>query len=189
MSPAMKPLLYLYLAIFLSAPYAFPAAVQQQTCGSPATVEDACKAVVDTQPAVGYDFCVSSLGAATSLVKPTDLHELAATAAKLAISHATATESKIEELMDLENDATVKSCFNTCLDVYTDATDRLRDALDNLSARLYQKAMAQLDGAMDAADKCEEAFKESKGSFPLASMDKDFSRLASIAHGIIVSIE
>ncbi|CAL9072284.1 unnamed protein product [Musa hybrid cultivar] len=185
----MRPLFSLYLAVLLTTSGASPTAVQQQTCTSPATVEDACKLVANKQASVGYDFCVKSLGKVTSLSGSVDLREIAVVATRLAVDHAASTEAKIEELMDLETNPKVKRCFSACLDVYGDAVEHMKDALDNLSNRLYPRASALVGGAVNAADKCEESFKDAKGSFTLAAVDKDFGRLASIAHGIIVSLE
>ncbi|KAJ8485517.1 hypothetical protein OPV22_018002 [Ensete ventricosum] len=185
----MRPLFSLYLAVLLTTSGAFPTAVLQQTCTSPTTVEDACKLVANKKASVSYDFCVKALGSVTSLSGSVDLREIAVVATRLAVDHAASTEAKIEELMDLETNPTVKHCFSACLDVYGDAVEHMKNALDNLSNQLYPRASALVGDALDTADKCEESFKDAKGSFPLATVDKDFGRLASIAHGIIVSLE
>ncbi|WOL00005.1 invertase inhibitor [Canna indica] len=178
------------LAFSLSATSSHAAAAPgQQTCSSPASIEDACKFVSERKMTVGYDFCLSSLKKATKSMHSTDPHDLAEAATKLAIAHAMSTENKIDELMDLETDAKDKACFSECLDVYTDAVERMRDALDNISTRVYGKATMQLEGAVNAGAKCEAAFAGSKGSSPLVTMDQEYSQLANIALGILMSLE
>ncbi|KAG1360938.1 pectinesterase inhibitor-like [Cocos nucifera] len=134
-----------------------------------------------------HDYCVRTLKSDLRS-KSTDLHGLATLATRLAISHAMSTESKIEELMDLESDPKIKEGYNACLDVYNDAIDQLQDALDNLNSKLYFGGMKLLKSSLIGVESCEEALKDVKSS-PLMMEDKDYQRLANIAYHITASVE
>ncbi|XP_072995212.1 putative invertase inhibitor [Typha latifolia] len=190
----MNPIFYLLLLFFLLLLHCFITShatilMQTQTCTSPITVEDACRGAVDGHPgAVAYDYCVSSLNS-DPRSRSADLHGLAVLATKMAIDHVASTESKIDELMDLEATPTIKGGFNACLEVYSDAVDRLRDALDNLNSRLYAKAVELLAKALRASEDCQEVFRGAEAAPPVMVEDRDYGKLASIALGIAASVE
>ncbi|KAJ0964338.1 hypothetical protein J5N97_029460 [Dioscorea zingiberensis] len=115
---------------------------------------------------------------------------LAVIATRMLLAHAASTESKIEEMMELETDGKEKDAFGSCLDEYRDAIDKLNDALDNLNSKLYDEAVTLMEKVFDAAEICEEAFLEvQEGSSPLASEDRNYGRLASLALALAKSIE
>nr|ACG42938.1 pectinesterase inhibitor domain containing protein [Zea mays] len=60
--------------------------------------------------------------------------------------------------------------------------DLLRDALDNLKAKIYGKAMEQLTAAMGASESCEDAWKGEE-DVPVAAHDREYGRMAHIAFG------
>ncbi|XP_074568848.1 putative invertase inhibitor [Curcuma longa] len=176
--------LSLALALFLSM-HRVSTTSPPPTCASPTNVKDACKLVADKYPAVGYDFCVKSLKKSGS----GDLHNLALVATRTAIAHAASAEAEIEELMELEVDSADKNNFDKCLDAYADDVDHLRNAVDNIAARVYKKAAQQLAAAKSAAKKCEAAFAggDNKGEVPGAA-GSDCAKLASIAQAIVASL-
>ncbi|XP_074587594.1 putative invertase inhibitor [Curcuma longa] len=170
------------LALFLSVNHV-SAASPPPTCASTSNIKDACKLVADKYPAVGYDFCFKSLKKFPS----GDLHDLALVATRTAIAHAASAESEIEELIDLETEPAAKSSFDKCLDAYADAVERMRNAVDNIAARVYKKADQQLGDAVAAAKKCK-TDGNNKGAL-LAPAGSDYAKLANIARAIVVSLE
>ncbi|KAG6533885.1 putative invertase inhibitor [Zingiber officinale] len=173
------------LALFLSVNQV-SATSHPPTCASTTNVKDACKLVADKYPAVGYDFCVKTLKKSPS----GDLHDLALVATRTAIAHAASAESEIEELINLETESAAKSSFDKCLDAYADAVERMRNAVDNIAARVYKKAEQQLGDATAAAKKCKAAFTDgnNKGALP-APAGSDYLKLANMARAIVVSLE
>lgn len=160
-----------------------------QTCTSPDGIQSICKLVTGHKsPASGvpFEFCVKSLEPSRS----DDPHDLAVAATKLAVAHATAAESEIEDLLELEADSLAKLRLDACLDAYADATEHLRDALDNISTGVYKKAVQLLGIAAGGAAKCRSALGEGSGEggppLPKAVADGDYAKLASIAQGIVV---
>lgn len=178
-------LLFFSLALFLSVSHV-SATSPPATCASTANVQDACKLVADKYPAVGYDFCVKSLKKSSS----GDLHDLALVATRTAIAHVASAESEIEELIGLETESATKRSFDKCLDAYADAVERMRNAVDNIAARVYKKAEQQLGDSTAAAKKCKAAFADgdNKGAM-LPPAGSDYAKLANIARAIVVSLE
>ncbi|GJN18749.1 hypothetical protein PR202_gb05945 [Eleusine coracana subsp. coracana] len=148
-------------------------------CSSPVSVEEACRGASETHAGVAYDHCVAALGAdpRSKEKEAGNMHGLAVLATKMAIDHAASTESKIDDLADLSlvhhqqqqqqeasSSADLRFKFNHCLEQYGGAADLLRDALDNLKAKIYGKAMEQLAAALGASESCEDAWKGTEDS-------------------------
>ncbi|TVU33721.1 hypothetical protein EJB05_25554, partial [Eragrostis curvula] len=149
-------------------------------CSSiPVTVEAACREASERHAGVEYEHCVASLGRESKQqqAKGLDMHGLAVVATKLAIDHAASTESKIDDLSELEEETPqARARFNHCLEQYGGAADLLRDAMDNLKAHIYGKAMEQLAAALGASQSCEDAWKgEEDHRVPVAAHDRDES--------------
>lgn len=154
-----------------------------QECSSPVSVEEACRSASETHVGVAYDHCVASLGSdpRSKEKEAGNMHGLAVLATKLAIDHAASTESKMDDLAELE-EPEARARFNHCLEQYGGAADLLRDALDNLKAKIYGKAMEQLAAALGASESCEDAWKGEE-IVPVADHDKEYRRMAHIALG------
>nr|CAB3448489.1 unnamed protein product [Digitaria exilis] len=152
------------------------------SCASPVSVEDACRGASDTHFGVGYEHCVASLASDPRSKEAGDMHGLAVLATKQAIDHAASTESKIDGLAELEESPHARARFNHCLELYGGAADLLRDALDNLKARIYGKAMEQLAAALGASESCEDAWK-GEDRIPVAAHDREYGKMAHIALG------
>ncbi|CAM0153151.1 unnamed protein product [Urochloa decumbens] len=152
------------------------------------SVEDACRGASETHYGVAYDHCVSSLGAdPRSKDNDQGMHGLALLATRMAADHAAATESKMDDLSELEPAEHARARYAHCLEQYGTAADLLRDALDNLKARIYGKAMEQIAAAMGASESCEDAWNgledQSSSSIPVAEHDREYGRMAHIALG------
>ncbi|PAN03548.1 hypothetical protein GQ55_1G003100 [Panicum hallii var. hallii] len=152
------------------------------SCANPVSVEAACRGASETHAGVAYDHCVESLGADPRSKEAGNMHGLAMLATKLAIDHAASTEAKIDDLAELEESPHARARFNHCLEQYGGAADLLRDALDNLKAEIYGKAMEQLSAALGASESCEDAWKGEE-SIPVAAHDREYGRMAHIALG------
>ena len=159
-------------------------------CMTPVSVEEACRGASELHAGVDYDHCMASLGAdpRSKEAGNKNMHGLAVLATKMAIDHAASTESKIDDLAELDADNQSSSPqarrarFNHCLEQYGGAADLLRDALDNLKAKIYGKAMEQLTAAMGASESCEDAWKGEE-EIPVAAHDREYGRMAHIAFG------
>ncbi|KAL5199854.1 hypothetical protein ABZP36_021057 [Zizania latifolia] len=161
-------------------------AEEPQECATPVSLEAACRGASETHHAVAYDHCVASLAADPRVREAgsSSLHGLAMLATRMAIDHAASTESKIDDLSELEpeDSAQARARFNHCLEQYGGAADLLRDALDNLKAHIYGMAMEQLSAALGASESCEDAWKgEQSQSVPVAGHDREYGRMAHIA--------
>ncbi|WVZ78277.1 hypothetical protein U9M48_026018 [Paspalum notatum var. saurae] len=158
-------------------------------CSSkPVSVEEACRGASETHAGVAYDHCVASLLGADKDKAAGTMHGLAMLATKQAIDHAASTEAKIDDLAELlEGDEAApeaRARFNHCLEQYAGAADLLRNALDNLKARIYGKAMEQLAAALGASESCEDAWKGAEaGAIPVAAHDREYGRMTHIALG------
>ena len=147
------------------------------------TIEEACRmATTGGASGVSYDHCVASLASDARSRDAADLHHLAALATRIAVEHAAATEAKIEDLGEVEESPHARARLHHCLDLYNAAADVLRDALDNLHARVYGKASQQLAAALGAAESCEDVWKGEE-HVPVAAHDREYGRMAHIAFG------
>jgi pectinesterase inhibitor-like protein len=176
-------ILGLAVAVFMAA----HAAAQEESCANPVTVSVACRGASDTHHGVDYDHCVRSLSTDPQSGDAAGIHDWAILATKLAIDHAASTESKISDLAELESmesDPMKSARYEHCLERYGGAADLLRDALDNLQAGVYGKALEQLMASLGASESCEDAWKGAdKGSVPVAAHDREYGRMAHIAVG------
>ncbi|XP_062217224.1 pectinesterase inhibitor 12-like [Phragmites australis] len=154
-----------------------------EECANPVSVEVACRGASETHAAVAYEHCVASLAGDPRSKEAGNMHGLAVLATKLAIDHAASTESKIDDLSELEDSPHARARFNHCLEQYGGATDLLRDALDNLQAHIYGKAIEQLAAALGASESCEDAWKGEE-HVPVAGHDREYGRMAHIALGL-----
>ena len=152
------------------------------SCANPVSVEAACRGASETHAGVAYEHCVESLGADPRSKEAGNMQGLAMVATKMAIDHAASTEAKIDDLAELEESPHARARFNHCLEQYGGAADLLRDALDNLKAQIYGKAMEQLSAALGASESCEDAWKGEE-SVPVAAHDREYGRMAHIAFG------
>ncbi|KAJ1257573.1 hypothetical protein BS78_10G006700 [Paspalum vaginatum] len=156
-------------------------------CGAQAAtvmgIEEACRKAASAHAGVSYDHCVSSLASDARSRDAADLHRLAVLAARIAVDHAAATEAKIEGLAEVEEAPHARARLNHCLDLYNAAADVLRDALDNLNARVYGMASQQLAAALGAAESCEDVWKGEE-RVPVAAHDREYGRMALVALGL-----
>ncbi|XP_020081110.1 putative invertase inhibitor [Ananas comosus] len=155
-------------------------------------LENTCRRVATASPAIGYDFCVRSLRSDKESLAAADLAALAVVAARIANAAAAGTESRIKCMIESELNPSKRDRLGVCDEVYSDAIDRIRDAVRSIEAGLYSDAVTFLSAALDASENCEDAFgegAEDDGSAaappsPLEREDGEYERLAEIALAI-----
>ena len=158
---------------------------------APAGIEEACRSAASRDSGFDYAHCVSSLSSDPQSRDERDMHALAAAATRMAIEHATATEAKMEGLGETEGSPRARARLGHCQEVYGAAADVLRDALDNIRARVYGRAVEQIAAALGAAERCEDAWKgeEEERRIPaVAAHDREYGRLATVALGLTAGI-
>ncbi|KAE8813077.1 hypothetical protein D1007_09842 [Hordeum vulgare] len=123
------------------------------------------------------------------------MHALAAAATRMAVEHAAATEERMKGLGEAEGSPRACARLVRCTELYGATADLLREALDNIRARVYGRAVEQIAAALGAAERCEDAWKGEEdaqgggtGAVPVAGHDKEYGRLAVVALGLINSI-
>ncbi|GMH22614.1 hypothetical protein Nepgr_024457 [Nepenthes gracilis] len=145
-------------------------------------VQDTCKKISQKSPDVNYDFCVAAFESDPTS-KTASLQQLAFISLKLGTSNATALIPRIKSLLtESKFDAYAKQCLRDCLELYSDAIDSLKDAVEDFKEGDLAKANADISAAMDGADTCESQFTEKQGEVsPLTKENGDFTQLAAIS--------
>ncbi|XP_020199672.1 putative invertase inhibitor [Aegilops tauschii subsp. strangulata] len=170
-----------------------PRTAQAAVMAASAGIEEACRGAADRDAAVDYEHCVASLSSDAEGRDAADMHALAAAATRMAVEHAAATEARMEGLGEAEGSPRARARLGRCTELYGAAADVLRDALDNIRARVYGRAVEQIAAALGAAERCEDAWKGEEvarggGGVPVAGHDKEYGRLAVVALGITSGI-
>ncbi|CAN6223453.1 unnamed protein product [Urochloa humidicola] len=181
---AMAPAVCAAVVLLLIA--AMPCSAAQVQQQQKAAIEEACLKASTAHAGVSYDHCVSSLSSDARARRDAgagDMLALAAAAARMAAEHASATEARMEALGEVEESPHARARLHHCLDLYDAAADLLRDALDNLRARVYGKAKQQLAAALGASESCEDVWKGEE-RVPVASHDREYGRMAVLALGL-----
>lgn len=169
--------------LLLLAAAAAVAPCSAQQAATVTGIEEACRKAASAHAGVSYGHCVSSLASDARSRDAADLHALAVLAARMAAEHAAATEAKMEGLSEVEESPHARARLHHCLELYGAAADVLRDALDNLNARVYGVASEQLAAALGAAESCEDVWKGEE-RVPVAAHDREYGRMALVAVGL-----
>jgi len=154
-----------------------------QAAATVMSIEEACQKAAS----VSYEHCVSSLASDARSRDAADLHKLAVVAARMAVDHAATTEARMEGLNEVEESPHARARLHHCRELYSAAADVLRDALDNLRARIYGKASQQLAAALGASESCEDVWKGEE-RIPVATHDREYGRMAAVALGLTTGI-
>jgi pectinesterase inhibitor-like protein len=170
--------------VLLLATAAAPPCSAQQAVMS---IEEACRKAASAREGVSYEHCVSSLASDGRSRDAADLHKLAVAAARMAADHAATTEARMEDLSEVEESPHARARLHHCLELYGAAGDVLRDALDNLRARVYGRASQQLEAALGASEGCEDVWKGEE-RVPVAAHDREYGRMAAVALGLTTGI-
>lgn len=149
-------------------------------------INQTCKKCSETDPNIGYDFCVTSLQAAPRATHTDDVRQLGIISIRLLRLNLTDTRSYIKELLkDKKLDPFVKSCLKDCYDLYSDAVPLTKKAIKEYRGKRYKDANVDLSSVMDASTTCEDGFQEKEGIVsPLTKRNNDTFQLSAISLSI-----
>ncbi|KAJ0971018.1 hypothetical protein J5N97_018977 [Dioscorea zingiberensis] len=164
--------------------------ISTTTLSSPshASIETTCMAVANSSPNVNYDFCLTSLQADPQS-RHADTKGLAVISTNLSSVNATATKAKIPKLVAKVKDQDTKEILKTCLSVYKDLLDNLKESLSAIQSESYSDAITYLSAALAQPETCEDSFSERSVESLLAKEDKDVGGLTEIALAITSSLK
>lgn len=105
---------------------------------------------------------------------------------ELALLNATTTISSIEKMLSNGSlDPFQLDCLRDCLELYSDASKTLVDAIGALMVGKYGVASMRVSAAMEAATTCEDGFAERGEVCALTEENYDLFQLCDIALCII----
>lgn len=149
----MKFLLYLVMFFLLLSGFA-----TGQTL-----IRDSCKTAAAKDPKFKYDFCVKSLEANPQSKTAKTLDGLVMASTKNAASKTASLKGIVDKILKGKKyDTASEMPLRDCLQLYSDATDSLNEALTSVKSRDYKTANVVLSAAMNAPTTCETGFKERK---------------------------
>ncbi|CAN6855866.1 unnamed protein product [Brassica oleracea] len=112
-------------------------------------IRDSCKTTAAKDPNLKYDFCVQSLEQDPQSKTATRIVETILKSKK----YAPGTEPALR----------------TCVELYDDANDSLKEALMNVKSGDYRSANVHLSAALDEPGTCEDGFKEKHAKSPVTN--------------------
>ncbi|KAG7026059.1 hypothetical protein SDJN02_12557, partial [Cucurbita argyrosperma subsp. argyrosperma] len=149
-------------------------------------IHKTCNKIVRQDPNVSFNFCLTSLQFAIKHSYYVDLRRLGLLSIGLVCSNVTNTYHFITELIRNKNlDSSIKLCLVDCLELYSDAISTMKLAMRNYRLRRYNDANVAISAVMDAAETCENGFKEKKVNSPLKKRDEDVFELGAIVLAIM----
>ncbi|KAK9131015.1 hypothetical protein Sjap_011502 [Stephania japonica] len=123
-----------------------------------------CKQMVQGDPRLCYNICMAALEGVALKHHVKDLQGLGLVAANLIKANASGTLSHIKKfLMQKCLDPFYKGCLLNCQELYSDAIDNLRNAVDAFKLKDYFSANIRGSAIMDSTIISEDGFKEKKG--------------------------
>ncbi|KAJ0961763.1 hypothetical protein J5N97_029591 [Dioscorea zingiberensis] len=152
--------------------------------GAAASIEDTCKAAAAANPAINYDFCVSTL-LRNPKSSSADTRGLASIAALTSVNQAYNVKSDINDLLTKSPDPMSKSSLDQCLSVYTAMVTTLAQAVDAINGRQDDAAKGFLNTAIDGANNCEAAFGKVGMASPLTKENRDSVELSNMALALL----
>lgn len=185
---AFIPLLHLFflpLSLATSPPLS-------PTCKGITGMATTCKAVAAAHPNILYNYCTTALDLSHPDTNHEDLPGLTASVTRLAHVHADSVEAQVDELMDLEHDHDLRQRYDECQDVFNNAGNLLKDAVDAVNTKQYAKAMRMLHASHGAHGRCERAFEgapHGETAPVVATQDDTYERLAELAAAILGMVD
>ncbi|XP_042491517.1 putative invertase inhibitor [Macadamia integrifolia] len=148
-------------------------------------VEDTCQKASQNIKELPYDFCVAVLGE-NPKSHSADLQSLGIISIELIEANCTKVSSRIAELLnDKKLVRDVKIRLEDCKELYSNAIDQVKPAIDAFKSKDYKSANIEVSAMMEAPTTCEDGFKEEPGlQSPLVAEDNYFFQLTSIALAI-----
>ncbi|KAI3436972.1 Mannosyltransferase [Psidium guajava] len=172
--------LFLFLASSLILFHAEPAVAN--------VVPETCRKCVALSPNVNYDFCVKALGS-DRRSQTADVQGLGLIALNLLESSVTSTGSYIQQLLKKKWDPYVQGCLEACSELYSDAVDTTKEAVEAYQAKHYTDVQTWVSTVATDGDTCESQFKEKPGvTSPLTKQSGDTGQLSSIGLAILAIV-
>lgn len=126
-------------------------------------IQDSCKKAAASNPKIQLDFCVKTLEGNPQSKAAKSLADLVMASTKNAATKTTSLKAMADNLLKGEKFAKESEMpLRDCLELYTDATASLNEALTSVQSRMYKTAKVGMSAAMDAPSTCETGFKERK---------------------------
>ncbi|GAB2212145.1 hypothetical protein Droror1_Dr00025494 [Drosera rotundifolia] len=149
-------------------------------------VQETCAKVAKSDPTVNINFCISVLNGDSSGRTAVSIEQLELASLKLGIANATSVRARVKALLTQTGqfDPYSVTCLKDCLELYSDATYTLQQAVGDIKARDYMKANQDVSAAMGNSDTCEDQFGEKGKTSPLKKENGLFSQLTAISLAI-----
>ncbi|CAL9241548.1 unnamed protein product [Arabidopsis halleri] len=126
-------------------------------------IRDSCKKAAYQNPKIHYNFCVKSLEENPQSKTARSLDRLVMSSTKNAVSKTTSMKGIVDKILK-ENryEKYSEKPLRDCLELYSDATNSLTEALTIIKSRDYKTANVVISAAVGAPPSCEIGFKEGK---------------------------
>ncbi|CAH8328531.1 unnamed protein product [Eruca vesicaria subsp. sativa] len=126
-------------------------------------IQDSCKKAAASNPKIKLDFCVKTLEGNPQSKTAKSLVDLVMASTKDVATKTTSLEATADKILKEKKFAKDSEMpLRDCLELYTDATASLNEAMASVKSRNYKTAKVGMSAAMDAPSTCETGFKERK---------------------------
>ncbi|EYU42317.1 hypothetical protein ABFS82_14G154100 [Erythranthe guttata] len=161
-----------------------------QSTSAQTLINTTCKTASNDDPNIPYAFCTTSLLAAPAS-RCAALQGLGSISIRLIRYNVTDTRCFIKQLIkDKKWDPYQRQCLDDCFQLFTDAIDSVKQAMRYYNAKKFDDANVQISSIMDAANTCEDGFKERKGLVsPLTKRNVDVFQLSAVALSVMKIVQ
>ncbi|KAF8651737.1 hypothetical protein HU200_063252 [Digitaria exilis] len=153
-------------------------------------LQDECKSFAAGHPDIGYAYCIKFFKADKGSAGA-DKRGLAAIAVKITAAAAKSAAKDIASLRASEKDKRRLECLRACAEVYSSAVSEAAVAARGIasgSGSGAEDAATALSAVVDAPTTCEQGFQELHVLSPLAAVDAEFGKAASVALSVTAAL-
>ncbi|CAN6847859.1 unnamed protein product [Brassica oleracea] len=126
-------------------------------------IQDSCKKAAASNPKIKLDFCIKTLEGNPQSKAAKSLADLVMASTKNAATKTTSLKVMADKILKGKKFAKDSEMpLRDCLELYTDATASLNEAMTSVKSRKNKTAKVGMSAAMDAPSTCETGFKERK---------------------------
>ncbi|KAF8702616.1 hypothetical protein HU200_033003 [Digitaria exilis] len=155
-------------------------------------LQDACKSFAAGHPEIGYPYCIKFFQADKGSAGA-DKRGLAAIAVRITEAAAKSAAKDIASLRSSEKDKRRLECLRACAEVYSSAVSEAAVAAKGIasgsgSGSGAEDAVTALSAVVDAPTTCEQGFQELHVLSPLAAVDAEFGKAASVALSVTAAL-
>ncbi|PIN05421.1 hypothetical protein CDL12_22039 [Handroanthus impetiginosus] len=153
-------------------------------------INSTCKTFSQTDPNIDYNFCTTSLQAANGS-HCTTVDGLGKISLRLVHDNVTDTKCYIKHLIRKGKwDPYIRQCLGDCLQLFSDATASVDEAIKYYDAKKFDDANVQISSVMDGATTCEDGFKERRGIVsPLTKRNDNVFQLTAVALSVMHMVQ